>query len=96
MSVFQKKLDCPSSFALLEFSESIARAKVASGVSAHLGKCDFCSAEVELYMHFPPGDIVNINCEIPRHLYELADSIFKRTPIVFKTTSTQTKKAASA
>ncbi|PYS89802.1 MAG: hypothetical protein DMF62_06520 [Acidobacteria bacterium] len=94
MSVFQKRLDCPSSFALLEFSESIARSKVASTVSAHLGKCDFCSAEVELYMHFPPGDIVNINCEIPEHLYELADSIFKRTAIVFKTASKHARKAA--
>jgi len=45
-------------------------------------------------MHFPPGDIVNVSCEIPRHLYELADSIFKRTPVIFKTASTKAGKVA--
>ncbi|MFL6468563.1 MAG: hypothetical protein ACJ72Z_11455 [Pyrinomonadaceae bacterium] len=87
-------MSCPSSFALLEFSEAIAESKIASTISMHLGKCDFCSAEVELYMHFPPDDEMAAPCEIPKHLFELADSIFKKTPIVFSSSST-TRRAAT-
>lgn len=85
MTSFEKKPDCPSSFDLLEFSEAILDRKVASSIGRHLSKCDFCSAEVELYVEFPNLDDAEIvPCEIPPHLYELADSILRKTPIVFK------------
>ena len=86
MADFEKKMNCPSSFDLLEFSDAIVDKKIASSIGLHLSKCEFCAAEVELYTHFPPLEYIEIEpCAIPEHLYELADSIFKKTPIVFRT-----------
>ena len=94
MADFEKKMNCPSSFDLFEFSEAIVDKKIASSIGLHLSRCEFCAAEVELYTHFPPGDEEEIlACEIPRHLYELADSIFKKTPIVFRTVGRPQKTA---
>ena len=44
----------------------------------HLTFCDFCAAEFDLYLRFPPGDEIVETPQIPKHLFDLAESILKR------------------
>lgn len=44
----------------------------------HLLQCDFCSAEVELYAHYPPR-YENVKAsKIPQPLFDLAEALLKR------------------
>ncbi|MEZ5346264.1 MAG: hypothetical protein R2681_12005 [Pyrinomonadaceae bacterium] len=44
-------------------------------VAKHIGECDFCSAEVELYHDYPQIDETVSPTEIPAPLFELAESL---------------------
>ena len=45
-------------------------------VSEHAAHCDFCSAELELYRHYPSLMDERVDEEkIPVHLYQLADAL---------------------
>jgi hypothetical protein len=43
----------------------------------HLSACEFCVSEVEFYSNFPPAEEPVQTPEIPRPLYELAESLLK-------------------
>jgi hypothetical protein len=78
MPVFGKKEDCPASTELLELSEGEMRPGRIAKLRWHLTFCDFCAAEFELYLRFPPVDETVDTPPIPKHLFELAESILKR------------------
>ena len=82
MPVFGKKENCPSSVELLAFSHSAADPRRIPELRRHLTFCDFCAAELELYIHFPPDDEAAEAGPIPKHLFDLAESILKRKQIV--------------
>jgi len=44
-------------------------------VREHLASCEFCSAEVEFYAHYPQSDEAVEAADIPAPLYDLAESL---------------------
>jgi hypothetical protein len=78
MPVFGKKQNCPTSFELLAFSSGEAEAFSAEIIERHLAFCDFCAAETVLYRRYPPVEESIQAPSIPKHLFELAESILKR------------------
>jgi hypothetical protein len=77
MTNFCKNEDCPSSQQLLEFeSGNTGRTKVAD-IRRHLKSCEFCSAEVEFYSHYPQEEGLSETSDIPAPLFELAEALLK-------------------
>lgn len=80
MSGFCKNEDCPSSQELLEFQHGdLARAH-GGEIRKHLVSCEFCSAEVEFYSHYPQEEAFGEpaeSTEIPAPLFELAEALLK-------------------
>ncbi len=72
---FCKSPDCPPSEVLLDLQNGKLRAESAREIYGHLDLCDFCDAEVDLYSHYPEGDEPISLSEIPRPLFELAESL---------------------
>ena len=78
MPVFGKKESCPTS---VELSAAAAGEKKPTNIAKfrwHLTFCDFCAAEFELYLRFPPDETLVEPTPIPKHLFDLAESILKR------------------
>ncbi len=79
---FCKNEDCPSSQELLEFQNGDILLEYGSDIRLHLASCEFCSAEIEFYSHYPqnweedPSD-APAPTEIPGPLYELAEALLK-------------------
>jgi len=72
---FCKNASCPSSQELLDFQTGESSSKESASIRRHLTKCDFCTAEVEFYAHYPQcDDCIEIG-EIPKPLYELAEAL---------------------
>jgi hypothetical protein len=77
---FRKSEDCPSSAELLEYQVGESSASRSSEVRLHLGSCEFCSAELEFYCHYPQEENVFDYSEviqIPGPLFELAEALLK-------------------
>ncbi len=79
---FSKNEDCPSSEELLDFQNGSLESGPGSEIRQHLTSCEFCSAEVEFYAHYPQGreDENGDSAEpskIPGPLYELAEALLK-------------------
>lgn len=72
---FRKNQHCPSSEKLLAFQKGETRASVTEFIKRHFVECEFCSAEVELYSHYPQSDDPIGKPDIPPYLYELADAL---------------------
>jgi anti-sigma factor RsiW len=73
---FCKSVNCPASQKLLAFQNGEVRAKERKTISKHLAACEFCSAEVEFYAHYPQTDEeVVAKAEIPTPLFELASAL---------------------
>jgi len=80
MTSFCKNEDCPSSNRLLEFQSRELPKTTGDKIRRHLAKCEFCSAEVEFYSHFPQEEGANEPVEstgIPAPLLELAEALLK-------------------
>ena len=80
MSDFYKNENCPTSHELLEFQNGELGVSAANEVRSHLSSCEFCSAEVEFYCHYPQADAATESIEvaqIPAPLYELAEALLK-------------------
>ena len=77
---FCKSEDCPSSNDLLDFQKSSFPRPHYSEIRDHLESCEFCSAEVEFYSHYPQeessSEVVEL-AGIPAPLYELAEALLK-------------------
>ena len=52
---FSKNEDCPSSEELLDFQYGDLGSARNSEIRSHLTSCEFCSAEVDFYAHYPQG-----------------------------------------
>ena len=81
IATFCKNGDCPASDELLEFQNGVLARKRAGDVRSHLASCEFCSAEVDLYSHYPQADggeeRIEI-CGIPAPLFQLAEALLKK------------------
>ena len=75
MITFCKSLNCPSSQVLLAFENCEVSTSENNRIKAHLDECEFCSAEVEFYAHYPQEEDPVATVEIPIPLYELAQSL---------------------
>ncbi|MEQ1606753.1 MAG: hypothetical protein ABL999_17965 [Pyrinomonadaceae bacterium] len=74
---FCKNEDCPTSNELLEFQNGdLARIR-SSEINKHLASCEFCSAEVAFYSHYPQAEGSEEATTIPAPLYELAEALLK-------------------
>lgn len=95
--IFGKSKSCPSTYQLLNYyracqTQDASRASFVSNLmlehtALHLATCDFCSAEFELLLHYPPADTAasTPDCEpkpvpMPAHLYALARTLLFNSP----------------
>lgn len=76
-SGFRKSEDCPPSHELLEFQNGDLPRSRGNEVRSHLVSCDFCSAEVDFYSHYPQAEGTAEAAEIPAPLFELAEALLK-------------------
>ena len=77
MTNFCKSEDCPSSDELIDFQNSELQSLE---VRRHLAACEFCSAELAFYSHYPQIEDTDRPVEstqIPAPLFELAEALLK-------------------
>ena len=74
---FVKTAACPTSLTLLSFRAEKLSRKGASDVWEHLGRCEFCNAELRLLAHHRPARAPRAP-EIPMNLRILAESILNQ------------------
>jgi hypothetical protein len=73
---FCKHEACPSSAELLEYENDHLSQARESEITRHLGRCEFCEAEVEFYSNYPQAeDSVSEVTVIPAPLFELAEAL---------------------
>lgn len=80
MPGFCKSEECPSSHELLEFQNGDLPRTRGGEIRKHLVSCEFCSAEVEFYSHYPQEEALGESAEsteIPAPLFELAEALLK-------------------
>jgi hypothetical protein len=77
MNGFLKREDCPSSFELVAFQKGELSRERGLGVRRHLDRCDFCDAEVDLYLHNPLEEDSIETPAIPGPLFDLAEALLK-------------------
>lgn len=75
MITFCKSANCPSSQDLLVFQTGGTAVKERRKVESHLAACEFCTAEVEFYAHYPQAEETVPRVAIPIPLYELAEAL---------------------
>ncbi len=75
MTFFRKNTNCPTSEKLLAFQKAEIPAREIDKITVHLRFCEFCSAEVDLYSHYPQSEDSVERTEIPEPLYELAEAL---------------------
>jgi hypothetical protein len=83
VSVFCKRISCPSSQTLLAFRRSRLGCGEKTYVEGHLDSCDFCSAELQLLTHHRNETEEYAFAEMPTQLRRLAQSILRRGPVPF-------------
>jgi hypothetical protein len=81
MSSFRKEKTCPSSFELADAAGGSVNGLRGLEISIHVGKCEFCASEVELYRTFPPRMTENSAPTIPKPLFELAEALLSHETI---------------
>lgn len=74
---FCKNEDCPTSTELLEFQNGDLVRTRSSEINKHLVACEFCSAEVQFYSHYPQAEGTVEPTQIPAPLYELAEALLR-------------------
>jgi len=80
MTGFCKNGDCPTSHELVDYQNGDLEREAAVDIRIHLASCEFCTAEVEFYSHYPQTEIPcepTENVDIPAPLYELAEALLK-------------------
>ena len=81
MTSFCKNENCPSSLELLQFQTGDLKQWERGDIGDHLAFCDFCSAELEFYSHYPQEEGTpdsSGRTEIPAPLFELAEALLKQ------------------
>jgi hypothetical protein len=79
---FCKNEDCPTSNELLDLQRGNLCGTRSTQVTEHLASCEFCSAELAFYSHYPLEDCMEIIeadaiSEIPAPLAQLAEALLK-------------------
>jgi hypothetical protein len=75
---FCKNEGCPSSQELYAFQNGDISADDGAPIRMHLRNCEFCTAEVEFYEHYPSQAEITETISIPGPLYELATALLKK------------------
>jgi hypothetical protein len=75
MITFSKNAYCPASQDLLAFQKGETSAEENTGIQRHLGSCEFCAAEVDLYARCPLSEEPAVSTDIPIPLYQLAEAL---------------------
>jgi len=78
---FCKREVCPSSADLLAFLDEDFSQPRREAINDHLAVCEFCCAEVDLYIHYPQNEDLNeaiAQTTIPAPLFELAEALLKK------------------
>jgi hypothetical protein len=78
MATFRKQEDCPTSEELLSYQLGDLPSAESRIIGRHLSACEFCSAEVDFYEHYPQAEDseeVVESAKMPGPLFELAESI---------------------
>jgi len=84
MSVFCKRISCPSSQVLLAFGRSRLRYQEIADIKRHLASCDFCNAELQLLkLHRNDAEDYALT-EMPAQLRRLAESLLRRGSTPFQ------------
>lgn len=81
MATFRKREDCPASQVLLAYQLGNIGGDDGRAVGRHLSVCEFCSAEVDFYEHYPQSEETEEPTEssaMPAPLFELADAILNK------------------
>jgi hypothetical protein len=81
MSSFRKERTCPSSFEIVDAACGSIDGLRGLEIASHLGRCDFCAAEMALYQAFPPESSEIRTPEIPQPLFELAEALLAHETI---------------
>jgi hypothetical protein len=78
MTVFRKRVSCPSSQTLLAFLGSRLGCAEPEYIEFHLVTCDFCSAELQLLARHRSDTEESAFVEMPGQLRRLAESLLRR------------------
>jgi hypothetical protein len=73
VSLFHKKVGCPSSQDLLEYDQAGPSSADSLSIEAHLASCDFCNAELQLLQHHRSNQEEYAFAEMPLSLLCLAE-----------------------
>ena len=72
---FCKRTACPPAEMLLDFHTADLRLNEKIAVAAHLQECEFCGAELQFLIAFPPLEESCETAEIPIQLRQLAEAL---------------------
>lgn len=72
---FRKELTCPSAETLLAYHEAALEKERRAVIAAHLKRCEFCGAELQLLKEHEPVEAHCAYTEIPLNLRRLAESL---------------------
>src|SRR3989442_11786595 len=77
VTVFRKRISCPSSQTLLAFHRSRLSYEGSAHVETHLARCDFCNAELQLLtLHCDDAEEYAF-VEMPAQLRRLAEGLMR-------------------
>jgi len=74
-SLFNKKVECPSSQDLLEYDQAFLAYAHSLHIEAHLTDCDFCNAELQLLNRYQNTQDEYSFAEMPSQLRGLAERL---------------------
>ncbi len=72
---FCKSLNCPSSQNLLAYQTGNVSRNLSKEINRHIETCEFCTAEIEFYAHYPQSEEAVKTEEIPSPLFKLAEAL---------------------
>ena len=75
---FCKDEGCPSSQELYAFQSGEITVDEGACIRMLIRNCEFCTAEVEFYEHYPQQAEITEAASIPAPLYELASALLKK------------------
>lgn len=75
---FSKNEDCPASDELLAFQTGGLTEVEGTAVRSHLATCEFCTAEVDFYSHFPQSEDAFETAQMPKPLFDLAQALMSK------------------
>ena len=81
VNIFQKSARCPASETLLAYRKFEVTRSEKAFVEAHLGYCEFCSAELQLLDRYRYRVEEVVLAQIPADLRKLAEDLLPNRPL---------------